>query len=290
MWRQPRKVYAIEGNSSIYNQEEDYIVLIEFYKPLEPAARHPEFSNLFFVKDSPIQDIGEAALGKFTRTWAVLPGYGDKGYVRNEYESFAFQVPALDTAQDLFYQFPRSADAIVNGKLVITVTTFGSDPPWNALDVELNKPATIFYLVRDPLNGLTQQRQIVRKTLAVTTNTITVDPISDIGSITITGVQRADIQQVGYTKQVMSRLDIDYWIPGVNCNSIDDVPIISELQIIDNKTGGRTTTISDDTTPSLDQWFEWVQDSTWLVAEPSVVRRWQGNFFERTTRYVRAQI
>ena len=281
----PRKVYQIEGNSSIYMQEEDYMVFIDYYTPLQPAARNPEKSNVFFVKDSPISDVGNG-VGRFTRTWSVLPGYGDKGYVRSEYESYAFTIPGFDTAQSGFYQFPVASSTLANGQHTITVTTGAA--PFDALDIEVGKPATIFYSVTDPLNGQTSGRQIVREALNVTTNTITVALIQDIGPITFTGVQRTDLVQPSYTKQVMSRVDIDYWIAGTNCDSIEDIPIIEELQIIDNATGGRTTTISDDTTPSLDNWYDYINAGTWIVVEPSVVTRWMGDIFERRTRYVRA--
>lgn len=283
----PRKVYAIDGNSSIYFQEEDYMVFIDFYEPLQPAARHTDQSNVFFIKDSPIADIGNG-VGRFTRTWSVLPGYGDKGYVRSEYESYAYTVPAFDTAQDQFYQFPVASSVLQNGYHVITVTTGAA--PFNALDIVVNKPATLYYTTTDPRNGQTYTRQIVRKALAVTTNTITVEYISDIGPISFTGVQRTDLQQNAYTKQVMSRLDFDYWIPGVNCNSVNDIPIIQELQIVDNNTGGRVEYLSETTTPSIDNWYDYVQNGTWIVVEPSVVRRWQGEMYERTTRYVRATL
>ena len=281
----PRKVYDIDGNSTIYLLEEDYMVFIDYYTPLQPVARNPERSNVFFIKDSPISDIGNG-VGRFTRTWSVMPGYGEKDYVRTTYESYAFTVPAFDTAQSAFYQFPVASSTLANGQHTLTVTTGAA--PFDALDIEIGKPATIFYTVTDPLNGQASGRQIVREALNVTTNTITVAVIQDIGPITFTGVQRTDLVQPSYTKQVMSRVDEDYWVEGVNCNSVNDIPIIEELQIIDNATGGRTTTISDDTTPSLDTWYDYISAGTWIVVEPSVVREWRGKIYSRTTRYVRA--
>lgn len=282
-----RKSFPFEGDTTNYILEEDYMVFIEYYDPPKISSRHPQYSNVFFIKDTAISDVGNGT-GKFTRTWATLPGYGNKGYVRSEYESFGYSVPALNTAQTSFYQFPVASSTLSNGQHVITVNT--GAPPFDALDVEVNKPATIFYIVTDPLNGQQSNRQIVRKTLAVTSNTITVDYISDIGPIVFTGVQRTDLQQNSYTKQIMSRLDMDYWIPGVNCTSVNDIPIIQELQIIDNNTGGRVEYLSDDTTPSVDTWYDYVQLGTWIVVEPSIVRRWQGEIYERTTRYIKATL
>ena len=280
----PRKSYPIDGNSSIYIEEEDYMVLIDFYQPLQPAARHPERANVFYIKDAPISDIGNG-VGRFTRTWSVLPGYGQKDYVRSEYESFALTIPALDTAQIGFYQFPVASYTLSGGNHVLTVTT--AAPPFNALDIEANKPATVFYIVTDPLNGQQSTRQVVKKALAVTSNTITVSFIGDIGPITITGVQRADVNQPSYTKQVMSRVDYTYFVPGVNCNSVNDIPIIQELQIIDDATGGRVEYLSETTTPDLDSWYDGMANNEWFVVEPSVVRRWMGEIYERSTRYVR---
>jgi len=188
----PRKTFPFEGNTSVYTFDEDYMVFIDYYTSLKPNARHPKESNTFFVKDTPITDVGNG-VGRFTRTWSVLPGYGDKGYVRSEYESFGYTVPALNTAQTAFYQFPVASAVLSNGQHVITVTTGAA--PFDALDIELNKPATIFYLVTDPLNGQVSNRQIVRKALAVTTNTITADYISVIGPIQLTVVPRTDARQ-----------------------------------------------------------------------------------------------
>ena len=283
----PRPSYPIEGNSDIYITEEDYMQFIDFYKPLKPTSRDPKRSNMFFIKDSPISDVGNG-VGRFTRTWSVLPGASDKGYTRSEYESFAFTVPALDTAAAAFYQFPVASTSLAGGYHTFTVTV--GAPPFNALDIIVNKPCTIFYTVVDPINGQQRQTQIVKKAIAVTSNTLKVEQITDIGAITFTGVQRTDLTQPNYTKQVMSRLDFTYFIEGENCTNVNSIPIIQELKIIDNTTGGRVEYLNEETTPSLDTWYDYVNAGTWIVVEPSIVRRWQGGIYERTTRYVRATL
>jgi hypothetical protein len=284
----PRRIYPVDGNSSIYTEEEDFVVAIDYYVPLRPSQRNPESSNMFFVKDSPIQDIG-AGMGRFTRTWSILPGTNDKGYSHAEYESFAWTVPARDTAQDGFYLFPQTSTTLSNGIHTMTVATL-PNPPWNALDIEAGKPITVHYRVTDSGNGQRLKREIFRKALSVTTNTVTFDYVSDIGPIEFLGVQRADINQPNYTKTVWSRIEYDYWIPGVNCDSIEDVDIINELQIVDNNTGGRVEYLSETTTPSIDDWLDAMSAYEWFVVEPSIIRRWQGNIYQRATRYIQYQL
>lgn len=282
--RKPRPKYPINGNNSILMYEEDYKVLIDYYKPLKQASRHPTLSNTFWAKDSDITDIGNG-IGTFTRFWYVFPGSFDKGYTHTEYESYGFTVPAIDTAQSRFYQFPVASNSTSNGITTLTVTTGAA--PFDALDIDAGKPATIFYIVTDPKNGQQLQRQAVKEALTVGTATITFNQIIDIGPITYTGVQRTDLNQPSYTKQVMSKIVIDYFILGVNVNSEDEIPIIQELQIIDNSTGGRTTTLSDDTTPSFDDWLDSIAVEEWFCVEPSTIERFDGSIFARKTRYIR---
>jgi hypothetical protein len=70
--------------------------------------------------------------------------------------------------------------------------------------------------------------------------TLTVEQIVDIGTMVFSGVQRASVNQPSYTKTVMSRLDFQYFISGVNCTSVNDIPIIQELKIIDNGLFGKS--------------------------------------------------
>ena len=288
-WRtaKPRRTYPVEGYTNIYFIEEEYLVLIDQYQPLQPSAKHPTESSTFWVKDSDLSDIG-TGVGRFTRTWSLLPGSKDKGYVRTEYQSTNITVPAIDTIQDLFYQFPVSGYSVVGGNHVITVTTGAA--PFNALDIITGKPATIRYNVIDPKSGTTQTRPIVTTALAVTTNTITIAQIKDVGISSILSVQRADVNQPSYTKTVMSRIEYDYWIVGVNCTTIESIPVVEQLQIIENQTGARTETLTDTSTPSIDDWYAGIASAKWYCQTSSNVKRWQGNIFERETIYVRYQL
>lgn len=288
-WRtsKPRKQYPVDGYTNIYFIEEEYLVLIDYYQPLQPSAKHPTEASTFWVKDSDLTDVG-TGVGKFLRTWALLPGSSDKGYVRTEYQSTNIQIPAIDTSQDLFYQFPVASYVVSNGKHVITVTTGAA--PFNVLDISAGKPAAIRYNVVDPKNGTTQTRTLITSAIAVTSNTITITQIKDVGISAIISVQRADVNQPAYTKTVMSRMEYDYWIVGVNCTSIESIPIIEQLQIIENETGARTETLTDTSTPSIDDWYAAIAAGKWYCQTSSNVKRWVGNIFERETIYVRYQV
>lgn len=288
----PRPSYPF-ANSSAYVVEEDYMVLIDFYQPTRPIMgfRNPIKPEMVYVGDSPISPL-DAGVGKFTRTWASIPGYGQRDYIRSDYEGYAYTVPGVGTDQSTFYQFPVESSTLINGKYIVTATVGAESmgETWDDLDIEVGKPALLGYYITDPRNGDTIYRTIVRKALAVTTNTITIDAFPEQGPVTFTYVQRANTTQASYVKQVLSRLDYSYFIVGYNCTSEEDIPIIEQDQIIDNATGGRTETLTGATTPSHDTWLDYVADGRWIVAEGSILRPWQGLIYERITRYVRATI
>jgi hypothetical protein len=285
----PRRIYPLESDSSVYVLEEDYMVFIDYYEPLTPTTPHPDLPNLYFVKDSQIQDVGNG-IGRFTRTWAVLPGYNEDGkkvsYINQTYESYGLRVPGITTAQGLFLVNFVSSYYVANGQHVITTTT--------AHDVEEGKSCAIGYWVKDPVNNFSFWRNAIRMTLPGTSPAgavVVVKEIRDINAIQPTSVMRAASNAEPYTKVVASRLDTDFWLPGVNVNTADDIPIVQNFEIIDNQTGNRTEYLSETTNPTVDEFRQWVEDGRWIAAESSVLRRWQGSeILARTTRYVKATL
>ena len=91
-----------------------------------------------------------------------------------------------------------------------------------------------------------------------------------------------------YTKVVMSKLARAYYLPGVSVGitTVDDITVLTPTQIVDQY-GRNTEFLSTLTTPTTSTYE--ATEGTWVVAEPSVVRRWMGNIYERTTRYVLAE-
>lgn len=280
-----RKIYPFPADSSVFTQEEDYIQFIEYYEPLKPSAPHPDYANIFFIKDSPINDIGNG-VGRWTRTWQVLPGVTEDGkqtaYVRSEYESYTMTVPGIDTAQNLFVQYPVNSYSISNGKHTIVAAS--------SHDIVVGKGATIWYQVQDPVNKISHIRQVFKIALAGTTGaTLVVDQILDINRVQIISIQRADIQQPSYQKVVTSRLDYTYHLPNVNVSSVDAIETIEPFYIVDNQTGVRVDYLSEVTSPSLDDYLASIAAREWMPVE-CVIRRWEGDIYERAVRYVRYQM
>lgn len=284
----PRPIYPVEQDPSIFIQEEDYMVFIDYYEPLRPAERHLDTANLFYTKDSPIQDIGNG-VGRFTRTWSVLPGLDATGkklsYVRSEYESYVMTVPGIDTDQDAFTPYSVTSAVLSGGNHVITTSP--------AHDIAVGKGAQIWYTVQDPISKQSYRRVAYKVALSGTSGTtLVVSEIKDINTISVAIAQRGNTYQPPYQKVVMSRVDYDYWLPGVNVDSVDEIPILDQFSITDNTTGARTEFLRETTTPSIDTFFGNIEDGDWLVVEGSILRRWTLNtsIYERATRYVKYQL
>jgi hypothetical protein len=281
----PRKTFPLESDTSVYFQEEDYMQFIDFYSAPAPSTIHPKFGNLYFVKDTPVQDVG-GGVGKWTRTYALLPGVDANGkktsYTHYDYESFGFRVPGITSSQDLFLVNSILSYNTSGGTLTITSTA--------AHDVVAGKGCSILYLVTDPVNNFVYSRYAQRVALAGTGgSTLIVRAITDINTVRPQSFTRAMVNSDPYTKVVASRIDTDFWLPTVNVTDASSIEIIDNFQIIDNQTGNRTEYLSDTTNPTIDQYRDWVEDGLWIVAESSVLRRWNSSdILQRVTRYVKA--
>ncbi len=67
-----------------------------------------------------------------------------------------------------------------------------------------------------------------------------------------------------------------------------NLPIIDEFTPVD-ATGAETTTLNTSTKPTAAAYAAMINKNTQLVAQDSVRRRWLGNIYERTTRFVVAR-
>lgn len=288
----PRKTFPLPADNSVYVWEEEYMVFIDFYEPLQPAEPHPTIAGLFFLKDSPINDVGNG-VGRFTRQYLKIPGFNSDGlspgYVYSEYESFSFRVPGITTTQELFLVNNVGSYSVSGGNHVITSTL--------AHDIDgAGKAVLIYYAVRDPINNFTYYRYQTKVSLTGTAgSTLVVSEIKDINVVQPLQFQRAMSNQEPYNKTVMSRIDRDYWLVGYNgINTVDDIPIINEFSIVELSSGNRTEYLSEGvpgSNPSLSDYQGWVEAKQWIVAEPSIVRRFmESDIMERSTRYVRATL
>jgi hypothetical protein len=282
----PRFEYPLVNDSSIYLMVETYEQLQDFYEPLQPNEMHPTINALYFVKDTPLNPVGNG-VGRWERTWAILPGADTlrDSFVYSEYEEYLYRVPGIASTQGLFLAAVVQSWSVSGGNHTITAI--------DTHDVSVGDRVTINYSTKDPQNGFTYIRSQVKVALAGTAGAVlVVSQILDINTVTPITFHRAITNQDPYDRKVISRLDYDWWLPGVNIERMDDIPIIHKTEIIDTETGNRTESLRDispPTVPSLTQYTAWIEQNQWIPVEDSIIERWQGsNIYQRITRYVKA--
>jgi hypothetical protein len=279
----PRPSYPFPDDSSIYTLDEDFMIFIDYYEPLIPATRHDEFNNIFYISDTPISDIGNG-IGRYTRRWSSLPGFGNSNrltYSRIKYESYAFQIPGIDTDVDLFVKYAASGS---DDGTYITITTVGTH------DIETSKLVTIYYHVIDPVNGQPTYKTIIRKAISASGTSVVVAHIrDDSGAVIVDSISRADVNQESRTRTVTSKLVMSYWLPGVNIDSVNSIPMNSRIEII-GSTGNITDKLSESTSPTLLEYTDWVAEKRWIQVEDSILREWNGLILEKTDRFIYAII
>lgn len=284
----PTYEYPLKSDPSAYLMIETYEILKDYYSPLTPAEQHPTIVNLYWLDDTPLQDVGNG-LGRWQRRWGTLPGMDSNGlkqsYTNYEYEEYNYEVPGITSTQELYLQNSVSSFSIAGGNHVITSTV--------AHDVVAGKRVFVWYVTKDPINNFSYYRGQTKLALAGTGgSTLVVSQIVDINTVTPIWFIRAASNQEPYTRKVLSRVESTFWLPGVNCNSYEDIPITRRLDIIDLETGNRSLYLSDGTpgtTPTLTQYQEWEDAGTWIPVEDSIITRYQdSNIYQRQDRYIRA--
>lgn len=282
-----RKIYPFDGDTSNYTLEEDYNVFIEYYLPPAPSAQHPDFANVFFIKDTPIVDIGNG-LGSYTRTWSTLPGMTSDGrlkkYVRSEHQSHVATIPGIGTAQTGFQDRGVASVVISGGKHIITTTT--------PHGIAAGKLVAIKYTVYDPLDRSTRVGMVQNKVAlpGTTGTTLIVDQVTDVNTINITAVSRSGLQTPSRQRVVDSKVEYTYWLVGKNVESEEKIPIIQQFEIVDFTTGGVVDYLTETTTPTIDDYLQYVKDGRWYCAEATTLQQWQGEIIEAKTRYCRYQL
>lgn len=280
--------FKSRGDTSTVIVKQDYQVLIPYYTPPNPSARHPNYANIFFIEDTDPQDSDKIGVGSFTRTWASLPGMSSDGrlkkFVRSEYESHVATIPGIQTSQTGFQDRAIANVYISGGKHYITTTV--------AHGIELGRLVAIKYNVYDPLDKSTRVGMVQTKvTLTGTAGTLlVVDEIKDVNTIDIQTVSRSGTQTGGRKRTVLSRVDYTYYLPGVNVTSESDIPIVQQMEIMDNTTGGIVDYIGDATTPTFADYMDLVRQKQWYCAESTTHDRWKGEIIEAKTRYCRYQL
>lgn len=254
--------------------EQDYLVLAASYSAPALNELHASEPGAFLVSEAAPMPFNNTSVLRLTRTYSRIPPS------RIEYGSFDWYVPGIGSE--------NPPGSLVN----ISASTFTAAGTQFTLDadpsVSVDDQVQVKYTVSTPTGQV--GRTVLRAVVTVTTSTnITVGAISENYPVTWQTVQKVDPGRDPEARTVASELHIDYFLPGVSAGitSPSDIGIIDELEIWDSA-GRKAKSFTDSTTPTRTAWAADIAAGTKVVVERSVVRRWLGNIYERSTRYARA--
>jgi len=256
--------------------EQDYQQFEDDFAPLNLDTPHDEILDAFLVKESEPQPLGGGVI-KWTRTYSRVPAS------RAIFESYSWTVPGIGT-EAVYSDVNITGNSSAAGVTTLTTATSST--------ATVGDSVLISYTFTDGVTGTQYGRQILKGCLTGTSGTtIKVDLISEPGgTITYNTLRKIEPGRDPYTEEVWSKLQLDYFLPGVSAGiaSPEDIPIIAPLDIYDN-TGRRTTSFTSTTSPTLTNWRTRVANGELVCVVQSIPRRWMGNIYERATRYVRAK-
>lgn len=270
-----RKVYPFEGDTDSFYFEQDFVQTFADFERLPLDVADDEIENAYLVEETPLQELG-IGIGRWTRVYSTIPNS------RIEQETFAYTVPGI------------SPDPFVLVHPISASSTFGSYTRLTIgapnFDLAVGDPVIINYSVVNPSPSMVFFRSITRQVRAINSGagTFDVDLITDVATPVYSIAYKSEKARRPLVKVVPSYLHFDYYLPGVSAGitTPDDIPILQAAEIIVTSTGDRTDSYSSITTPTLTAYRAAVAAETQIVAEPSVIKRWRGNIYERVTRYV----
>lgn len=306
--------FPFEGNQDSYMMDQEYMGYADYYFENLPAIgqAHPEYSGLYFTGDSQQSDMG-CGISKVTRTYAILPGFntdnmGQSTNVRVEAESFIWTKPGINTTNagnaEVSNIIKWYIDNVTDKPVfpdATTVTLSTTINPSTGLhwDHDLNSNyqiCTILYGINDPLLGWREfeyQTEIISRTAT----SITVEKVAfNIGTAPDPLVQyiyfsRPQIKINPRQVVVQSYNYYTYYLPGVNCTTIEDIPIEQPWRILDQNLN-EVDSVSETTSPPLytdglnKGYYNMIADGDKILVDFPTVRRWRGTILEKQSRYI----
>lgn len=270
-----RKTYPFEGDNQSFYLEQDFYQLFSSFESLPLDIPDDANPDAYLVHETALQELG-GGIGKWSRAYAQIPRS------RTEMESFAYTLPGVSVDTVSPTRVITSASTVGGNTRIVTSVAHG---------FVANDGVLITYRVPDPtFPNISYFRQIFREVIsAPTTTTFDVIIVSDIGPITWETTAKNYAGRQPFTRVVASYLQFDYFLPGVSLGiaSLNDIPLFNPVRILDS-TGTEVQSYSATTSPTSSAYKDQVKRGELIVAEPSIVRRWMGNIYERATRYVKA--
>lgn len=270
-----------DDESVVYRQ--DFVQRFDSFERTAWDTPSPDRPDMYLVDETPLSPIG-VGVGRFTRTYARVPTSRFTGTGSDEVEPYVATVPGIGYTDPITFAEYISGGVTSGATTVLTIT----NPPHS---FEANDWVAIIYFARDPSTNIILRRQVSRLVSSVTVNHVIVSRIDDAYTIVAWEViYKSLANRDPFQIVVPSWISREYYLPGVSpgIQSAADIPILEPTPIIDHVSGNRTDTITDQTTPSLTDYFTLISTGTKIVAEPSNVSRWMGNIWERKTRYITA--
>jgi len=271
----PRKSFAFEQEINTIVLEQDCQQLAANYTPETLGNAHPTLANHYLVHEGPRQPM-PGGIVQWTRFYAKIPE------TRNEYESYGMQIPGLAGNEALVIR-PITANAANANTSFVDLTAVGHG-------FANNDGVTIeYHVIQSGTPTISFTRQVYRTVVdASNVNVVVVKAITDFNTVNFHAVWNHGTKRQPRTERVNSRLQFDYYLPGVTVgiSSPNDIPILQPDQILDSS-GNEVDTYSDSTSPTQDEYLANV--GTEVIVEESTIRTWRGPIYERQTRYADAR-
>ena len=252
-----------------------YIQTVADFTPTALDTPHPDIPDAYLVAESPRENIG--GFYKWTRTYARIPPN------RQVFESYSWLVPGINLGAVYASQSISSSTSSAGATTLITSGASGA---------VVGDQVSISYTFTDSATGTQYGRTVIRTTLAGTSGTtIVVSLISEPGgTITYNTLKKIEPGRPAEAVEVASSLQLDYFLPGVSpgVSTPFDIPRIAALEIYDGD-GVKVNSFTSATSPTLASWRASVAARSQVCVVSSVIRRWRGNIYERSTRYCIAQ-
>lgn len=249
---------------------ENYIQTVESFIPAALDTPHELYPDCYLVSEGQRENIG--GFYKWTRTYARIPEN------REAFEGYSWLIPGIDTG----LVFAEVAITSASDELGVTTINCAGNT-----FAAVGDSVSISYTFVDIRTGTQYGRNVVRRVLSGGGSTLGVALIFEPGgSINYNTAKRIEPGRPAEALEVGSSLQFDYYLPGVSAGvaSPFDIPVISELQIYDGD-GIKVNVFTNDTVPTITQWRASIAGGEKVCVVASIVRRWQGNIFERSTRY-----
>lgn len=249
---------------------ENYIQTSADFVPLALDTPHDSFPDCYLVNEGPRDNLG--GFYKWQRTYARIPPS------RQVFESYSWLVPGIGSGAVYAAQVISS---VANAAGVTTITCAGDTTASSGDSLSIN------YTFTDGVTGTQYGRNVIRTMTGGTGTAPEVALITEPGgTLTFNWAKKVEPGRPAEALEVGSVLQLDYYLPGVSAgiSTPFDIPIIDELQIYDGD-GLKVDSFTADTAPTITEWRAQIAAGDRVCVVASIVRRWMGNIYERSTRY-----